>query len=671
MSFTELFIRRPVLSMVVSLLILLLGAQGLMNLQVRQYPEVEETTITITTTYTGASADLIQGFISTPIAKSVSSAEGVDYVTTQSRLGISTVSVRMRLNTDPNAALTEVTAKVQQVRAQLPSEAEDPVIMKGTGQSFALMYITFGSTEMNPEQVSEFLTRVVQPRFATLDGVGNAEILGGRDFSMRVWLDPVRLAARGVTAGDVVQAINANNFLAAPGKTQSEYVAYRLDMQTTLQTPETFGMLPIRSEGDQLVRLRDVADVELGPESTDTIVSFNGSQGTFIGITPTPSANPLTTAAEVTKEIDAIRPTLPKGMNVEIVYDASNFISASIEEVFKTIGEAALIVVVVILLFLGSFRSVLIPIVTIPLSLIGVCFFLYALGYSINLLTLLAMVLAIGLVVDDAIVVLENIHRHIEEGLKPVDAAIVGMKEIFLPIVSMTITLAAVYAPIGFTTGLTGSLFREFAFTLAGSVIISGIVAVTLSPMMSSKLLKPHGAARPVRRLRGPHLHAARELVWKAPQGFAGLPRRDARHRRRSPRHHGVPVHQDVLRACAGRGSGRLSRHPQHAEIRDRRLHAALLQAVHQCGREDPRDRRQLPDRRHRRRRRRLLRLQAEGVERAREERGRDQAGDPEPPERECRRAGLRLRAAVSARWRRRPADPVRAAHHRRLVPGL
>ncbi|MBA1155597.1 efflux RND transporter permease subunit [Microvirga mediterraneensis] len=493
MSFTELFIRRPVLSMVVSLLILLLGAQGLMSLQVRQYPEVEETTITITTTYTGASADLIQGFISTPIAKSVSSAEGVDYVTTQSRLGISTVSVRMRLNTDPNAALTEVTAKVQQVRAQLPSEAEDPVIMKGTGQSFALMYLTFGSTEMNPEQVSEFLTRVVQPRFATLDGVGNAEILGGRDFSMRVWLDPVRLAARGVTAGDVVQAINANNFLAAPGKTQSDYVAYRLDMQTTLQTPETFGMLPIRSAGDQVVRLRDVADVELGPKSTDTIVSFNGSQGTFIGITPTPSANPLTVAAEVTKAINEIRPTLPKGMSVEIVYDASNFISASIEEVFKTIGEAALIVVVVILLFLGSFRSVLIPIVTIPLSLIGVCFFLYVLGYSINLLTLLAMVLAIGLVVDDAIVVLENIHRHIEEGLKPVDAAIVGMKEIFLPIVSMTVTLAAVYAPIGFTQGLTGSLFREFAFTLAGAVIISGIIAVTLSPMMSSKLLKAHG----------------------------------------------------------------------------------------------------------------------------------------------------------------------------------
>ncbi|MBF9235183.1 efflux RND transporter permease subunit [Microvirga alba] len=492
MSFTELFIRRPVLSMVVSLLILLLGAQGLMSLQVRQYPEVEETTITITTAYTGASADLMQGFISTPIAKSVSSAEGVDYVTSQSRLGLSTVSVRMRLNTDPNAALTEVTAKVQQVRAQLPKDADDPVIVKGTGQTFALMYLTFASSEMNPEQVSEFLTRVVQPRFATLEGVGAADILGGRDFSMRVWIDPVRLAARAVTAGDVVAAIRSSNFLAAPGKTQNEYVAYALEMQTTFQTPETFGTLPIRSNGDQVVRLRDVADVALGPKSTDVKVSFNGKEGTFIGITPTPAANPLTVAAAVTKAIDQIRPTLPKGMTVQIVYDASNFISASIEEVFKTIGEAALIVVVVILLFLGSFRSVLIPIVTIPLSLVGVCFVLFALGYSINLLTLLAMVLAIGLVVDDAIVVLENIHRHIEEGLKPVDAAVVGMKEIFVPIVSMTITLAAVYAPIGFTQGLTGTLFREFAFTLAGSVIISGIIAVTLSPMMSSKLLKPH-----------------------------------------------------------------------------------------------------------------------------------------------------------------------------------
>jgi multidrug efflux pump len=496
MNFTELFIRRPVLAMVVSLLILLLGAQGLMSLQVRQYPEVEETTVTITTTYVGASAELMQGFISTPIAKAVSGAEGVDYVTSQSRLGVSTVSVRMRLNTDPNAALTEVTSKVQQVRAQLPSDADDPVIVKGTGQTFALMYLTFANPEMTPEQVSEFLTRVVQPRFATLEGVGAADILGGRDFSMRIWIDPIRLAARGVTAGDVVAAVRASNFLSAPGKTRNEYVAYAIEMQTTLQTPESFGALPIRANGDQVIRLRDVANVELGPKSTDSIVSFNGKAGTFIGVTPAPSANPLTVAAAVTKAMNEIRPTLPKGMTVEIVYDASNFISASIEEVFKTIGEAALIVVVVILLFLGSFRSVLIPIVTIPLSLVGVCFVLFVLGYSINLLTLLAMVLAIGLVVDDSIVVLENIHRHIEEGLKPVDAAIVGMKEIFGPIISMTITLAAVYAPIGFTQGLTGTLFREFAFTLAGAVVISGIVAVTLSPMMSSKLLKPHGETR-------------------------------------------------------------------------------------------------------------------------------------------------------------------------------
>ncbi|MCP8939310.1 efflux RND transporter permease subunit [Alsobacter sp. SYSU M60028] len=491
MGFTELFIRRPVLASVVSLMILLLGAQGLLILQVRQYPRIEETTVTITTAYTGASADLMEGFISTPIAKAVSSAEGIDYVTSQSRLGVSVVSARMRLNTDPNAALTEVTSKVQQVRAQLPKEAEDPVIVKGTGQSFALMYLTFASDQMTPEQVTEYLTRVVQPRFATLDGVGSAEILGGRDFAMRVWFDPLKLASRNVTAGDALNAIRSSNFLAAPGKTQNEFVAYALEMQTTLQTPEAFGALPIRASGDQIVRLRDVARVELGPKNTDTKVTFNGREGTFIGVTPSPSANPLTVAAGVHKAIDEMRPTLPKGMTAQVVYDASNFISASIREVFKTIAEAALIVVVVIFLFLGSFRSVVIPIVTIPLSLVGVCFVLFVLGYSINLLTLLAMVLAIGLVVDDAIVVVENIHRHIEEGLKPIDAAIVGMKEIFSPVVSMTITLAAVYAPIGFTQGLTGTLFREFAFTLAGAVVISGVIAVTLSPMMSSRLLRP------------------------------------------------------------------------------------------------------------------------------------------------------------------------------------
>ena len=446
MSLTELFIRRPVLSMVVSLLILLLGAQGLMNLQVRQYPEVEETTITITTTYTGASADLIQGFISTPIAKSVSSAEGVDYVTTQSRLGVSTVSVRMRLNTDPNAALTEVTAKVQQVRAQLPRG-------RGSGDHEG------HGPELRPHvhhlrqhgDESGAGLRIPDPRGAAALRHARRRRLGRSSAGATSpcacgsipFASPPRRHGRRRRPGDPRQQLPRS-----ARQDKNEYVAYRLDMQTTLQTPETFGMLPIRSNGDQLVRLRDVADVELGPESTDTIVSFNGSQGTFIGITPTPSANPLTTAAEVTK--DRCDPSdLPKGMNVEIVYDVElhlGFHRGGVQDHRRS----------------GTHRRGRDPAVPglLPLradphrddpARSSACFFLYALGYSINLLTLLAMVLAIGLVVDDAIVVLENIHRHIEEGLKPVDAAIVGMKEIFLPIVSMTITLAAVYAPIGFT----------------------------------------------------------------------------------------------------------------------------------------------------------------------------------------------------------------------------
>jgi multidrug efflux pump len=497
MSFTEIFIRRPVLSSVISLLILLLGLQGIMNLQVREYPEVKETTVTITTVYVGASADLIQGFITTPIAKAVISAEGVDYVTSSSRLGVSTVSVQMKLNADPNAALTEVNAKVQAVRAQLPQEAEDPVVAKGTGQTFALMYLTFASPRLTPEQVTEYLVRVVQPRLSTLEGVADAQILGGRDFAMRVWIDPLLLASRGVTASDVVSSIRSANFLSAPGKTDNDFVAYSLNSQTTLQTPEAFGLLPLKSDGDEIVRLRDVARVELGPENTDVKVMFSGREGTFIGVTTTPTANPLDVAKLVHAEVDNMQQSLPEGMTAEVVYDASSFIEASIEEVFKTIAEAVVIVVLVILLFLGSFRSVIIPVVTIPLSLIGVCVFLFALGFSLNLLTLLAMVLAIGLVVDDAIVVVENIHRHIEEGYTPTDAAIVGMREIFGPIVSMTITLAAVYAPIGFASGLTGALFREFAFTLAGAVIISGVVAVTLSPMMASKLLKPHTEGGP------------------------------------------------------------------------------------------------------------------------------------------------------------------------------
>lgn len=490
MNFSATFIRRPVLSTVFGLLILLLGFQGLFNLQVRQYPEVEETVITVTTIYPGASAELIQGFITSPISAAVSTTENVDYVSSQSRPSASVVTVQMRLGSNPDAALTEVISKVQQVRSQLPSEAEDPIIVKGTGMQFATMYLALQNPNMSAEQVTEYIERVIRPRMSTIPGVAEVQIMGAANYSMRVWIDPVKLAARDMTAAEVLGAINASNFLAAPGKTRNEYVTHPVTMESTLQTPEAFGALPLKASGDDVVRLRDVADIELAAENSDMVVTFNGRPGTFIGVFPTPSANPLDTAEAVLKELPAIQASLPDGMSITLMYDATESISASIVEVFKTIAEAVLIVVVIILLFLGSFRSVLMPIVTIPLSLIGVCFFLFLLGYSINLLSLLAMVLAIGLVVDDAIVVVENIHRHIEEGLSPFQAAFVGMREIAGPVVAMTITLAAVFAPLAFTGGLTGALFREFAMTLAGAVVISGVVALTITPMMTARLLK-------------------------------------------------------------------------------------------------------------------------------------------------------------------------------------
>lgn len=491
MSFSDLFIRRPVLSTVLACMILLLGFQGIFNLSIRQYPKVDETAITITTAYPGASADLIQGFISAPIARAVASTENIDYVTSSSRPSSSTVTVQMKLGSNPDVALTEVLSKVQGVRGTLPDASKDPVIVKGTGQQFAMMYISMQNPNMTKEQLTEYIERVIRPRMSTVEGVADVQIFGAQEYSMRVWIDPVKLAARGVTASEVLEAINNSNFLSAPGNTQNEYVVSSITVRSTLQTPEAFAALPLRSTDGNVVRLRDVARVELGAENTDTRVSFNGKPGTFLAIFPTPAANPLTTAAALTKLVPQIQETLPKGMTIEVVYDATGQISASIEEVFKTIAEAVAIVIVVILLFLGSFRSVMMPIVTIPLSLIGVCFLLFAVGYSINLLSLLAMVLAIGLVVDDAIVVVENIHRHMDEDhMSPMQAAFSGMREIASAIVAMTMTLAAVFAPLAFTGGLTGALFREFAVTLAGSVVLSGVIAVTITPMMSARLLK-------------------------------------------------------------------------------------------------------------------------------------------------------------------------------------
>jgi multidrug efflux pump len=497
MSLSDLFIRRPVLSIVVGCMMLLLGFQGIFNLSIRQYPKVDETAITITTAYPGASADLIQGFVSAPIARAVASTENIDYVTSASRPSSSTVVVQMKLGSNPDVALTEVLSKVQGVRGTLPEEAKDPVIVKGTGQDFAMMYLSMQNPNMTTEQLTEYIERVVRPTMSTVEGVADVQIFGAADYSMRVWIDPIRLAARGVTASDVLVAIDNSNFLSAPGNTENEYVVSSITVRSTLQTPEAFAALPLRSTDGNIVRLRDVARVELAAENTDTRVSFNGKPGTFLAIFPTPAANPLTTAEAIRAIVPSIQATLPLGMTIEVVYDSTEQISASIDEVFKTIAEAVAIVVVVILLFLGSFRSVLMPVATIPLSLIGVCFLLFAVGYSINLLSLLAMVLAIGLVVDDAIVVVENIHRHMEEDhMSPMQAAFSGMREISSAIIAMTITLAAVFAPLAFTGGLTGALFREFAVTLAGSVVISGLVAITITPMMSARILKAGAPGR-------------------------------------------------------------------------------------------------------------------------------------------------------------------------------
>ncbi len=489
MSFTDIFIRRPVLATVVSLLILLIGLSAFFNLPVRQYPELSSTTITITTTYPGANADVIKGFITVPIEQAVASAEGIDTLTSSSRQNVSTVTLHLRLNADPDRAVTDVLAKVNQVLSILPPEAQDPVVVKQTGETTALMYLSFNSSALTSSQITDYLTRVVQPKLQTIDGVANAQILGGQIFAMRIWLYPDKMAALGITPTQVRQALAGNNFTSAAGQIKGDFVQTTINAETSLNSAKAFGELIVAARGDALVRLYDIATIELGAENVDSSSVFDGLKAVFIGIYSTPTANPLTVISDVRDMFPEIKRQLPPGIDAAIAYDSTKFIDASIAEVQATLIEAAVIVIVVIFLFLGSLRSTLIPIITIPLSLIGVMFALLALGYSINLLTLLALVLAIGLVVDDAIVVVENIHRHIEGGMQPFDAAIKGAREIAVPVISMTITLAAVYAPIGFVSGLTGALFREFAFTLAGAVIVSGIIALTLSPMMCSKLL--------------------------------------------------------------------------------------------------------------------------------------------------------------------------------------
>ncbi|AYF90272.1 multidrug efflux RND transporter permease subunit [Pseudomonas sp. JS3066] len=490
MAFTDPFIRRPVLATVVSLLIVLLGFQAFSKLVIRQYPQMENALITVTTAYPGANAETIQGYITQPLQQSLASAEGIDYMTSSSQQNMSVIQIYARIGANSDRLFTELLAKANEVKNQLPQDAEDPVLSKEAADASALMYISFYSDELSNPQITDYLSRVIQPKLATLPGMAEAEILGNQVFAMRLWLDPVRMAAYGITANDINDAVRKYNFLSAAGEVKGQYVVTSINATTDLKSPDAFGAIPVKTVGDSRVLVRDVARVEMGAENYDSISSFDGIPSVYIGIKGTPSANPL----DVIKHVRAIMPELesqlPPNLKASIAYDATRFIQASIDEVVKTLGEAVLIVIVVVFLFLGAFRSVLIPVITIPLSMIGVLFFMQLMGYSINLLTLLAMVLAIGLVVDDAIVVVENIHRHIEEGKTPFDAAIEGAREIAVPVISMTITLAAVYAPIGFLEGLTGALFREFALTLAGAVIISGIVALTLSPMMCSKLLR-------------------------------------------------------------------------------------------------------------------------------------------------------------------------------------
>ncbi|MEW6681884.1 MAG: efflux RND transporter permease subunit [Nitrospirota bacterium] len=490
MNFTDIFIRRPVLAAVVSLMILLLGLRAWTELNVRQYPEMKNAVVTVATTFVGADAELIQGFITTPLEREIASAQGIDYIQSTSLPGVSSIQAYLRLDYDPNEALTQIAAKVNKVRRDLPEGSEDPVVELSVGETIAAMYMSFYSDILDNNQITDYLVRVIQPRLSTLPGVQRALIIGDRTFAMRVWLKPERLAALNLTASDVQAALQANNVQAAVGATKGALVSVDLKADTDLQTAEEFRHLVIRSEGDAIVRLGDVADVVLGAETYSTEVSFNGQSATFIGVEVAPDANSLDVVARVRQEWPDILAQLPQGLQANIPYDSTRYIRNAINEVVITLAEAVIIVIVVIFLFLGSLRSVIIPAVTVPLSIIGALFLMWVMGFSINLLTLLAMVLAIGMVVDDAIIVLENIHRHIEAGMRPFDAAIKGARELGLPVIAMTITLVAVYLPIGFIGGMTGTLFVEFAFALAGAVLLSGVIALTLSPMMCSRLLR-------------------------------------------------------------------------------------------------------------------------------------------------------------------------------------
>jgi len=492
MKFTDIFIRRPVLALVINLLIIIAGLQAIRSVNVRQYPRSENSAVTVTTIYVGASSDLVRGFITTPLERAMAAADGIDYIQSQSALGLSTISVRLKLNYDPIKALAEISSKVDQVRNDLPPEAQVPIInLESADSQFASAYLSFRSDILQQNQITDYLVRNVQPRLSAIEGVQRADILGARTFAMRIWLKPERMAAFHISPIQVRKALVANNYLAALGQSKGALIQVNLTADTNLQSVAEFKRLVIREQDGAVVRLEDIGEVVLGAEDYETEVHFSGQTAVFMGIFPLPNANSIDVINRVRTEMAAIDKILPSGLDGRLAYDATAYINNAIHEVMKTLGDTLLIVMVIIFLFLGSLRSVFIPVIAIPLSLIGAVFLMQVFGFTINLLTLLAVVLSVGLVVDDAIVVVENVERHLSEGKSPLDAALVGARELVGPIIAMTVTLAAVYAPIGLQGGLTGALFREFAFTLAGAVTISGVVALTLSPVMSAMLLKP------------------------------------------------------------------------------------------------------------------------------------------------------------------------------------
>jgi multidrug efflux pump len=491
MKLTDLFIRRPVIAIVVNLIILIAGLQAIRSLNVRQYPRSENAAVTVTTTYVGANAELVRGFVTTPLERVIAAADGVDYIESQSKQNLSTITARLKLNYDATRALAEIGSKVDQVRGDLPPDAEIPILnIESADTQFAAAYLSFSSQFLAQNEITDYLVRVVQPRLSAIEGVQRADILGARTFAMRIWLKPDRMASLNVSPAQVRKALEANNYLAAVGQTRGSLVQVNLTTNTDLRSVKEFERLVVRERDGALVRLGDIADVVLGAEDYDTAVNFSGQTAVFIGVWALPTANSLDVIRLVRAEMDSLQKEIPEQIDARIAYDGTAYIQDAISEVEQTLAETLGIVVLVIFLFLGSLRSVLVPIVAIPVSLVGAVFLMQAFGFTVNLLTLLAIVLSVGLVVDDAIVVVENVERHLREGMKPVDAALRGARELVGPIIAMTITLAAVYTPIAFQGGLTGSLFREFALTLAGAVTISGIVALTLSPVMSAYLLK-------------------------------------------------------------------------------------------------------------------------------------------------------------------------------------